>query len=40
MLDNEDDSWEASAKTISKVKDALKDVQDCCFEIFGYSLAG
>lgn len=38
MLNNED-SWEASAKTISKVKDALKDVQDC-FESFGYSLAG
>jgi hypothetical protein len=38
MLDNEDDSWEASAKTISKAKDALKDVQDC-FESFGYSLA-
>ena len=38
MLDNEDDAWEASAKTIRKVKDALKDVQDC-FESFGYSLA-
>jgi hypothetical protein len=36
MLDSED-SLEASAKTISKVKDALKDVQDC-FESFGYSL--
>ncbi len=38
MLDNEA-SWEASAKTISKVKDALKDVQGC-FESFGNSLAG
>ena len=35
----EDRFWEASSETVTKVKDALEEVQEC-FDSFGHSLTG
>ena len=37
MMDRKDRPWKASKETNNKVKEALKDANDC-FESFGYNL--